>query len=84
MKLIAALLVVGLTGCSVAPYHSEFTRGGEKAEYKVDRNQCRDVAKNAATKEAYGETTGAVWWQSVQKNMVECMNGKGYERVRRE
>lgn len=84
MKLVSVLLAVAVSGCSVVPYHSEFTRSGAKADYKADREQCREVSKQRAATDAYGETAGAVWWQAVQKHMVECMNGKGYEWVKKE
>lgn len=84
MRLVAVSLIVAFAGCSVAPYHSEFTRGGQKVDYKDDREKCRTVARKKATEDSYGESAGDFWWQSVQKRMVECMNEKGYEWVRKE
>jgi hypothetical protein len=84
MRLLIALLIASFAGCSVVPYHSEFTRDGQKVDYKADREQCRTISRKKATEDAYGETTGDFWWQSVQKRMVECMNEKGYEWVKKE
>jgi hypothetical protein len=83
MKLIGVLFAAVLTGCSTAPYHGEYTRGGVKADYTAAREQCREVAKRKATDESYGHSWSEPWWMLVEKHTLACMNDKGYEWVKK-
>ena len=77
-------LVAALAGCSTAPYHGEYTRGGQAADYKGDREECREVAKKKATEEFYGQSWSTPWFHVVEKNTLVCMNERGYEWVKKE
>jgi hypothetical protein len=84
MRLIAVLLLAVLAGCSTAPYHGEYIRGGLPASYQDDREECREIAKKKATEEFFGESWSTPWWHSVQKNTKACMDERGYEWVKKE
>ena len=80
MKLIAALLVVALTGCSMAPFKvfmGDYTKDGvTDKELSDDRSACSreaaDVFNNTAAR-------GQVASYFMQRHMYECMKKKGYE-----
>lgn len=81
MKLIAVLLVIALAGCTHTPGGYNFTRdGGIPKEYKTDKSQCHDQAW-ASAKEEVGTTLNDVFVYLFDKNLVQCMNEKGYQKV---
>jgi hypothetical protein len=84
MKMMGALLLVGLAGCSTTPssYYGEYTRGGEKVGYMTALNECRVVAKNKADKDNYADAWTAVWLSYVDEYVLACMNEKGFELVK--
>jgi hypothetical protein len=83
MRMIAALFLIGLAGCSTTPsaYYGEYTRGGEKVPYMAALQECRTVARNKADKDNYADTGTAVWLSSVDEYVLACMNEKGFELV---
>lgn len=84
MRMIAALFLVGLAGCSTTPsaYYGEYTRGGEKVSYMAALQECRTVARNKVNKDNYADDPGtAVWLSYVDEYVLACMNEKGFELV---
>ena len=84
MRMMGALLLVGLAGCSTTPssYYGEYTRGGEKVGYMTALNECRAVAKNKADKDNYADAWTSVWASYVDEYVLACMNEKGFELVK--
>ena len=82
MRMLAALFLVGLAGCSTTPsaYYGEYTRGGEKVPYMAAIQECRTVARNKVNKDNYADDPGtAVWLSYVDEYALACMNEKGFE-----
>lgn len=83
MRMIVALLLVGLAGCSTTPssYYGQYTRGGERVDYMAALKECRAVARNKADKDNYADSGTAVWLSYVDEYVLACMNEKGFELV---
>jgi hypothetical protein len=81
MRIIVALFLVGLAGCSTAPstYYGEYTRGGERVPYMAALKECRTVARDKAIKDNDADIGTAVWLRDVDGYVLACMNEKGYE-----
>ena len=81
MRIIAALLVIGLSGCAHTPWADNFARQGAiPPEYRADKSQCHDQAWAAAKAEASSVYSG-VFPYFFGKIMTACMKDKGYEKV---
>jgi hypothetical protein len=80
MKLIAALLVVGLTGCTTAPlkvFMGDYKKVGDTKEQLSDaRNFCSDESLKFRMRTP---ATGTLSVFLMQKFMLNCMKEKGYE-----
>jgi len=83
MRIIVALFLVGLAGCSTAPstYYGEYTRGGERVPYMAALKECRSMARDKANKDNDSDTGTAVWLRDVDEYVLACMNEKGFELV---
>ena len=85
MRMIVALFLVGLAGCSTTPsaYYGQYTRGGERADYMAALKECRVVARNKADKDNYADSGTAVWLSYVDEYVLACMREKGFELVKK-
>jgi len=85
MRMIMALFLVALAGCSTTPsaYYGEYTGGGERADYMATLKECRVVARNKADKDNYADPRTAVWWSYVDEYVLACMKEKGFELVKK-
>lgn len=84
MKIIVALLLAGLAGCSTTmptPYYGKYTIGGGATDYMTALEECRVLAKERADKDSYADSLTSVWWSYVQKYTLACMNERGFELV---
>ena len=85
MRMIAALFLAVLAGCSTNPssYYGEYTSGGERVSYMAALKECRILARDKANKDNDSDTGTAVWLSDVDIYVLACMNGKGFELVNR-
>lgn len=82
MKLVGALLVVALTGCTFSPFRvfmGEYKKDGvTSAQLRADRNYCAEESLKFMRDTPATGNLSAYW---TQKFMLRCMKEKGYESV---
>lgn len=79
MRLVVVLFVVALAGCANVPYSATYTRADTSAEQnELDKQFCKKKSIDDAMITVNGMYFSDTFHYLVNKNMLRCMEDKGY------
>lgn len=81
MKKAVIFLLIIMYGCASTPYNGKYVLNGEEVDYSIEKKQCQKEATEKSFKNLPGGELGSAWMRLRNKNMLACMQEKGFEWI---